>query len=458
MTGVAERVWAEAVVQALPEPILLVDTTLVVSAANAVALRLLARGHPGVVGLDLADLLVPEDAEAVRGVGPSLLKGAGQRSSARFVLPDGTHLPVDLDLRPVHLGGRVQGAVVLVLPPAGPAMAPATRDAGVDTDRMAELTSALRGDEVILHYQPIVTLDDLRPVAAEALVRWDHPQRGLLSPSDFLDLASTPSLALALGTRVVREACHAASGWARVAGGRSAVQVSVNLSERQLLQPGIVGLVRQALLVAACPADRLIVEVAETSLVGDPEAARHAVLALKEEGVQIAIDDVGSGASPLGFLTSLPVDFLKIDRAVVADLETDPEQSAIAASVVSLARAMGARSVAEGVETAEQLTLLQRLGCDLGQGYLFTRALNHRAATQWLVRESSGRLPAPDDEAAVGSQAAQRALEMQAEGASLHTIAARLNAEGHRNTGGRRWQHTSVAHLVATHRGSATTS
>lgn len=442
-TGAAERAWAEAVVQTLPEPILLVDTALVILTANSPALSLLGRDRPDVLGLQLADLLVE---------GPASITGPAGRAPCDVVLPDGTARPVDLDVRPIYLGGRVQGGVVLMLPPTTrPATAPPARAGSASAELAADLESALRSDEIVLHYQPIVALSDQRPVAAEALVRWQHPQRGLLSPAEFLDLVDTPSLALGLGTRVLREACHAASGWTRTSGGRVAVQVSVNLSERQILQPGTVEVVRQALTVAACPPDRLIVEVTESALLGDPEAARRALLALKDVGVQIAIDDVGALTAPLSFLTSLPVDLLKIDRTVVADIETDPDQAAVTGSLVSLAHAMKARCVAEGVETAEQLAVLRRLGCDLGQGYLFTRALNHRAATQWLIREAAGRLTPATGQAGPG-KAAQRAMEMQAEGASLHTIAARLNAEGHRNTGGRRWQHTSVAQLVAAHR------
>jgi EAL domain-containing protein (putative c-di-GMP-specific phosphodiesterase class I) len=449
-----ERAWAEAVVQALPDPVLLIDGELFVMAGNAAVFDLLARDEWEVVGQELAALLVSADADAVRSAGSAMLDGHVLRSSSGIVLGDGSQVPVSIELRPLLVAGRVQGALVLLLPPPAPAAFAGLppREPAAAVDLAAELADALRGEEIILHYQPIVELTEQRPVAAEALVRWEHPRRGLLSPSEFLALVDTPALALALGSRVVREACHAASRWGTL-GTEPAVRVSVNLSERQLLQPGTVELVRRALGVATCPPERLILEVGEGALRRDPETARAALHALKDLGVAIAVDDIGRGAGPLTYLTGLPADLLKIDRGVVADLGADPEQRSAAERLVSVAHARGARCVAEGVETAEQLALLRDVGCDFGQGYLFTRALNHSAATDWLSRAASARGATAGAGAIPGSssQTLQRALEMQSQGMSLHTIAARLNAEGHRKTGGRRWQHTSIAQLIAAH-------
>lgn len=315
-----------------------------------------------------------------------------------------------------------------------------------------ELAEALRGDQIVLHYQPIVRIQDRRPVAAEALVRWEHPRRGLLWPVEFLPAADTAALAGPLGLRVLRQACHAAAGWARDLRQGTALQVAVNLSERQLLQPGTAALVREALTVAGCPPQRLLLEVAERALLREPDAALHALQSLKDVGVGVAIDDLGTGSSPLSYLKRFPVDLVKVDRSLVAGLGSDPEQTAVVASLVSLSQAMGVRCVAEGVETADQLGVLRRLGCELGQGHLFTRPMNAHAAHEWLGRALSPRAVAAPREKAPDPTSVQRALELQAEGASLHTVAARLNAEGHRSTGGRRWHHTSVAHVIAAHR------
>jgi EAL domain-containing protein (putative c-di-GMP-specific phosphodiesterase class I) len=273
-----------------------------------------------------------------------------------------------------------------------------------------------------------------------------------LVAAQFLDLADTAELGGALGVRVLRQACHAAAAWARAIPAPAQVQVAVNLSGQQLLQPGTVGVVRDALALADCPPERLVLEIPEGALAADEDAAREALEGLAALGVQLALDDLGTDSSPLSYLGHFPLDLVKIDRSLVSGLGTDPEMGAVVASLVSLAQAMGVRSVAEGVETTDQLSVLRRLGCDLAQGYLFTRPMSLPAATDWLQRSLAPARAPRRAPAAVPQEALKRALELQAEGASLHTVAARLNAEGHRNAVGRRWHHTAVAQLIAAHR------
>lgn len=442
-----ERAWAVAIVQALPMPVLLVDTALVLMAANDAARALLHLGPAEEAGRPLARVLTAQDESQVRRAAQAISDGRGWQLVTEVVQADGTRQPVGLRGEPLRPGGAVEGALVTLVPQGDQeeAAAAALSD---------ELTEALRGDQIVLYYQPIVRLADGRPVAAEALVRWEHPRRGLLPPSEFLAVADTAALAAQLNTRVLRQACHAAGRWRAGPSTGSGVRVAVNLSERQLLQPGTAAVVREALSVAGCPPEQLLLEVSEGALLRDPDAALRALSAVKELGVGIAIDDLGTGSSPLSYLNRFPVEMVKIDRSLVAGLGQDPEQNAVVASLVSMAQALGVPCVAEGVETADQLTVLRQLDCDLAQGYLFSRAMTEQSTTEWLTRAVTprrrGRVPTQGAE--VDPQTVERALELQAQGASLHTLAARLNAEGHRNVGGRRWHHTSVAQLIAAHK------
>lgn len=447
----SERRWAAAVLDALPSAVLLVDPALVVLELNDHARALLQLEQDPVGRATQALLSRAED-------GPLDAAAAAASAGRPWVLdadipsPDGPPRPVRLHGAPLRPDGRLAGAVVTLEPQ------PSHRTirlpgGGSSISISDELSEALRGDQIVLHYQPIVRLQDSRPVAAEALVRWEHPRRGLLRPAEFLATADTAALAERLGTRVLRQACHAAAAWARSMKSTPGVRVAVNLSQRQLLQAGTSTLVRDALAVAQCPPEQLLLEVPEDALLRDPESAVHALKALKDVGVGIAIDDLGTGSSALSYLKRFPVDMVKIDRSLIAGLGQDPEQSAVVASLVSMAQAIGVPCVAEGVETADQLRVLRRLECDFAQGYLFSRPMNEQSATQWLVRALPTRSRAtPRTTPAVAPEAVQRALELQAEGASLHTLAARLNAEGHRNVGGRRWHHTSVAQLIAAHK------
>jgi diguanylate cyclase (GGDEF)-like protein/PAS domain S-box-containing protein len=258
----------------------------------------------------------------------------------------------------------------------GPASVEVLSDAGEEQAAgrlrvVNELRAGLRRGELVLHYQPIVELASGRIVGAEALARWQHPERGLLGPEEFIGLAEESGLIRELGAWVLRTACRQSARSA--ATGERRLTIAVNLSTQQLADPGLADLVTSVLADTGLPPDRLMLEVTETALLADTTAALEELLALRRLGVQLALDDFGTGFSSLTYLKRFPLQELKIDRSFVIELGIDPASDAIVAAVIELARAIGLSVVAEGVETEEQRQGLLRLGCTFGQGYLFGR-------------------------------------------------------------------------------------
>lgn len=237
-----------------------------------------------------------------------------------------------------------------------------------------ELPRAFSRDELEVRYQPVVSLSDGEVVAAEALLRWRHPRRGLLGPATFLPLAEAEGLADDVFDLVLARACAQVRRWQERLG-LEAPSVAVNLSPRQLQREGLVGRIDAALRAARVPASCLTLEVGESVLLEDAHGAALALTALKELGVGLAIDDFGKGYSSLAYLRALPVDLLKLDRAFVRALGNRDPSGLLARTVIDLGHRLGLKTVAEGVERAEQLELLRQHGCDLGQGYLFARPL-----------------------------------------------------------------------------------
>ncbi len=246
---------------------------------------------------------------------------------------------------------------------------------GVDRLRVVnDLRAGLRRGELELHYQPVVELETGKVVGAEALVRWHHPERGLLGPDEFIGLAETSGLIRELGAWVLRTACRQAMDPAfRAATAPADPIVAVNLSTQQLADPRLVELVGSVLAETGMAPHRLMLEVTETALFADTTVALAELQSLRRLGVQLALDDFGTGFSSLTYLKRFPLHELKIDRSFVAELSVDPASDAIVASVVSLARAIGLSVVAEGIETEQQRRWLVDVGCTLGQGYLFGR-------------------------------------------------------------------------------------
>jgi EAL domain-containing protein (putative c-di-GMP-specific phosphodiesterase class I) len=249
----------------------------------------------------------------------------------------------------------------------------------VTTDRLgllADLRHAVARGELRLHYQPIVALDGQRVEGVEALVRWEHPQRGLVPPDEFISLAENRGLIVDIGRWVLREACRQAALWVNAGPDGKPLHMAVNVSALQLASgAGLVDSVAAVLRDSGVDPSVLVLEITETALMGNPEAALEILTRLKALGVNLAIDDFGTGYSSLVYLKRFPVDLLKVDRSFISGLGQNQEDSAIVASVVGLARAVGVVAVAEGVETIEQLVALQELGCEFAQGYLWSRPL-----------------------------------------------------------------------------------
>jgi diguanylate cyclase len=307
-----------------------------------------------------------------------------------------------------------------------------------------DLRRGIAAHELRLHYQPIIALASGQAVGVEALVRWQHPVRALLVPQAFIDLAEQTELILPLGAWVLHEACRMAVFLQDRPG--VLMTVAVNLSGRQLSDRGLVGTVRAALQAAGCSADRLVFEVTETALVTDMAAAVDSLRELQALGAGVAIDDFGTGYAPLTYLKQLAADDLKIDRSFVRGLRSNSYDTAIVASLISLAHNLNVRCVAEGVETVEQLTLLQQLGCDFAQGFLFSGPVDAMSLGGWLDRHLTAG--APDLPPAPPASQEPRILAMHQKGASVYTIAASLNAEGGHTVRGRRWTAKSVTQTL----------
>jgi diguanylate cyclase (GGDEF)-like protein/PAS domain S-box-containing protein len=239
---------------------------------------------------------------------------------------------------------------------------------------LSEMHSAVEDNQLRLHYQPVVSLDDEVVVGLEALVRWEHPQRGLVPPDEFVPFAERSGLITGIGAWVMGEACRQASEWRRTEPHRP-LDMSVNVSARQLAQgAGLVESMRMTLDESGLDPTSVVLEVTESALMDDAEAALRVLNELKALGVRIAIDDFGTGYSSLVYLKRFPVDLLKIDRTFIAGLGLHKDDDAIVRSVIELAHAFGIDAVAEGIETSQHLEILQDLGCDFGQGYLWSPA------------------------------------------------------------------------------------
>jgi predicted signal transduction protein with EAL and GGDEF domain len=251
-----------------------------------------------------------------------------------------------------------------------------------------DLRHALERGELRLHYQPIVELGTGTVREVEALLRWEHPRRGLIPPISFIPIAEETGLIVPIGRWIIEEACRQLRAWDLAHRERQPLAIAVNLSARQLRDPDLVGDVDRALHACGLAPARLRLEITEDVLVEDTAAAAAALVRLKALGVGLAIDDFGTGYASLGYLKRLPVDMLKIDRSFVEGLGREERDSAIVQGVLSLAGNLRLEVTGEGIETAEQLERLRALGCDLGQGFYFARPLTAERVSELLAGEA----------------------------------------------------------------------
>ena len=235
-----------------------------------------------------------------------------------------------------------------------------------------DLRLALDRNELRLHYQPLVDLATDRIVGLEALVRWQHPTRGLVPPLSFIPLAEDTGLIVPIGRWVLETACRQARAWLDERPD-SPLVMSVNLSPRQFAQPTLVAEVSDILEMTGLPADHLELEITESILLDEGESSAAALRALRELGVGLVLDDFGTGYSSLSYLRRLPLDTIKIDRSFIDGLDSDDANLPIVQAVIALAHGLGIEVVAEGIETAGQLARLRELVCDRGQGFYYAR-------------------------------------------------------------------------------------
>jgi EAL domain-containing protein (putative c-di-GMP-specific phosphodiesterase class I)/CheY-like chemotaxis protein len=235
-----------------------------------------------------------------------------------------------------------------------------------------ELRRALDAGQLVLHYQPVVTLASGQIVGVEALVRWNHPERGLLPPGDFIPVAEESGLIEPLGRWVLREACRQGAQW-QAAG--TPIGVAVNVSVLQLQSSGFLDDVSTALRKTTLLPSNLTLELTESVLAHDPISTTSTLEAIKRLGVQVAMDDFGTGYSSLSYLGTFPIDVLKIDKRFVGGMANGAWGSVLIQAIISLGHSLGLRLVAEGIEQPQQVEQLRSLGCDFGQGYHFSRPL-----------------------------------------------------------------------------------
>ena len=257
-----------------------------------------------------------------------------------------------------------------------------------------QLRKAVKSNQFFLMYQPIVCLKTGRIESFEALVRWEHPGRGLISPAEFIPIAEETGLVLTIGEWVLREACRQFAVWRDSMGDAAPRSISVNLSRKQLALPGLPQKIRRIVEQADIMPGCLHLEITEIAVMKNPLAATSMLHAIKAVGVKLDMDDFGTGYSSLACLHEFPLDVLKIDRSFIANMNRGRDFAALVYAVVQLARNLNISVVAEGIETADQLLTLQSLDCAFGQGYFLCKPLMADQVAQFRVK--FGVLPGQD--------------------------------------------------------------
>jgi diguanylate cyclase len=253
---------------------------------------------------------------------------------------------------------------------------------------VAELKRAIAGDELELHYQPKAAVASREIVAVEALVRWNHPERGMLYPDEFLPIAEQTGIIDSLTSWVVNDALQQLVHWGHAL---EDLSVSVNISARNLSRDDFADSILTAVRASGVPPERVLVEMTETALVSDPERAARGLRRLAAAGIRVSLDDFGQGQTSLGYLSTLPLHEVKIDKSFVLDMLEDRSHAAIVRSVIDLAHNLGFEVVAEGVETDAILSELELLGCDIAQGFLLARPMPASELPGWLLAQRRDR-------------------------------------------------------------------
>jgi diguanylate cyclase (GGDEF)-like protein len=252
----------------------------------------------------------------------------------------------------------------------------------------SDLRHAFERDEFFLHYQPIVSIPEGRIIGAEALIRWRHFERGIVSPATFVPVAEDTGLVVPLGRWVLREACRQAKEWESRGHNGQGFAISVNLSVREFAQPDLVRAVAQILEETGLKPQSLRIEITESAIIGQKHPAIETVEQLRALGVSIHLDDFGTGYSALSYLHRLPLDAVKVDRAFTSAIDSEERPLHVVKAIVSLAHAIGLEVVAEGVTNEKQLQLLRDMGCDLAQGFFFSRPCNIEEMVTLLSSET----------------------------------------------------------------------
>ena len=279
------------------------------------------------------------------------------------------------------------------------------RSAQTELQLDTDFTEALARGEFVLLFQPVVSLATHRVAGFEALVRWQHPSRGLVSPAEFIPIAEKTGFIVPLGLWTLREACLQLNAWRESLSAADTAWVSVNLSGPQFNQPSLVDDIAQALRDTGLPARYLVVELTEGVAMENPTAVKGQLMQLRVMGVKIALDDFGTGQSSLAYLHQFPADKLKLDRSFVCDMETRNDVRDIVGAVTGLAHQLGLEVIAEGVETGGQLALVRSLGCEYVQGYFFSKPVDRERAAE-LLRTGFPPLPGSEGVAAAATGAA----------------------------------------------------
>ena len=256
-----------------------------------------------------------------------------------------------------------------------------------------DLRHALERDELQVFYQPLVTLPGRKVYGFEALLRWIHPTSGMVSPLTFIPVAEETGMIVEIGAWVIREGCRQLAWWRRVLTDGEDLRLSINLSARQLRDPELIATVEKALLDNELPASAICLEITESVLMDNPQAAELVLQQIKAMGIRLSIDDFGTGYSSLAYLSRFEVDQVKIDRCFVDGLENpETSQEGLVTAIIAMSNALGLTTVGEGVETEEQAVRLAELGCGSGQGFYFARPMSADLVPEALENVEAVRL------------------------------------------------------------------